>query len=148
MIAPDAARAPIDIPPRPARHEPPAPVAAQALPAAPDLRRNPARLEEPRVIVPIARGAVSVPAPQRAARLVAPVPASPPVAAPILATPQVSLPDSPPERPQLPDVHISIGRVEVRAAAVAPPRPAPRETGKSETLSLDAYLSRRNGAAR
>jgi hypothetical protein len=148
VIAPDAARAPIDIPPRPARHDPPAPVAVQASPAAPGLRRNPARLEEPRVIVPIAREPVSVPAPQRAAPLVAPASASPPVVAPILATPQVTLPDFAPLPPQLPDVHISIGRVEVRAAAVAPPRPAPRDTGKSETLSLDAYLSRRNGSAR
>jgi len=147
-IAPDAVRAPIDIPSRPARHDPPAPVAAQAPPSAPDLPRNPPRLEEPRIIVPIAREAVPAPAPRPAA-LGMPVASPSPAAAPILATPQVALPDSPPERPQLPDVHISIGRVEVRAAAAAPPRPASRDTGsKSETLSLDAYLSRRNGSAR
>jgi hypothetical protein len=147
-IAPDAAPAPIDMPSRPAWHDTPAPVDARTLPPAPELRRDRARLEEPRV-VPIAREAAPAPASQPAAPLVVPVAAAPPAAMPILAAPLVTLPDSAPVRPQLPDVHISIGRVEVRAAAAAPPRPAPRDTGsKSETLSLDAYLSRRNGSTR
>ncbi|TFI56927.1 hypothetical protein E2493_17530 [Sphingomonas parva] len=58
------------------------------------------------------------------------------------------LPEPVADRPPLPDVQISIGRVEIRAAA-APPRPAPREArSENAPLSLDAYLSRRNGRAR
>jgi hypothetical protein len=139
---------PVDVPSRSARHDPSAPVRDEAMPSVPDLRRDPARLAEPRV-APITREAAPVSALQPAASLVAPVAARPAAAVPVLAVPQVILPEPAPERPQLPDVHISIGRVEVRAAAGAPPRPAPREaSSKGEPLSLDAYLNRRSGSTR
>lgn len=44
----------------------------------------------------------------------------------------------------LPDIHISIGRIEVRAVT-APPPPRPRRTPREPTLSLDEYLRKRNG---
>jgi hypothetical protein len=136
------------MPSRPARHDGPAPVDARASPSAPDPLRDPVRLEEPRIVAPIARETAPTLALQSAAPLVVPAAAPSPAATPMLATPQVTLPEPAPAQPQLPDVHISIGRVEVRAAA-APPRPAQREApARSETLSLDAYLSRRNGSAR
>jgi hypothetical protein len=50
-------------------------------------------------------------------------------------------------------VHVSIGRIEVRAAQpAAPPRPMPEPppppTPRAPTLSLDDYLRRREGGGR
>ena len=42
-----------------------------------------------------------------------------------------------------PDVHITIGRIEVRATTAAPSRPA-RDNGAAAPVSLDQYLSQRN----
>jgi hypothetical protein len=43
-------------------------------------------------------------------------------------------------------VHVSIGRIEVRAVS-APPPPAPRERPKPTPMGLDEYLRRRNEAS-
>jgi hypothetical protein len=46
--------------------------------------------------------------------------------------------------PQPPDIHVTIGRVDVRVGA-APERPTPRPKSAGPTLSLDDYLKARNG---
>ncbi|TGX52352.1 hypothetical protein E5A73_16290 [Sphingomonas gei] len=146
-VAPEIARALVAVVPRPARHDPAAPAKAGALPSAPELPRDPPRRQQPRGAAPVTREAMAAASPPPAAAPVAPDAPPPSAAAPVLTVPQV-MPPEPVVQPQLPDVHISIGRVEVRAAG-APPAPPPREAGrKAEPLSLDAYLNRRNGTAR
>jgi hypothetical protein len=58
------------------------------------------------------------------------------------ATPAVSLLQ--PSLKEAPAIHVTIGRVEVRAVTppVAAPKPAPKSAPK---LSLEDYLKRRNG---
>lgn len=56
-----------------------------------------------------------------------------------------------PEEPALgraPTVHVTIGRVELRAAASAPPPPGARPAGTRPALSLNDYLARRSNGAR
>jgi len=45
-------------------------------------------------------------------------------------------------------VHVTIGRIEVRAAAQAVERPIPRRPAAPPRMSLDAYLNRRRGGSR
>jgi hypothetical protein len=49
------------------------------------------------------------------------------------------------ERPSVPRVEITIGRVEVRAV-YSPPPPAERKTAARPMLSLDDYLKQRDKA--
>lgn len=50
--------------------------------------------------------------------------------------------------PAAPAIHITIGRVEVRAQVAAPPAPAPRPKPQSKpSLSLDDYLKRGGGGS-
>ena len=50
--------------------------------------------------------------------------------------------------PAPPDVHITIGRVEIRAVAAAPPARKPAPTATPPVESLADYLARRDGARR
>lgn len=148
-VAPEIVAAPVQVPDRPARHDPPAPHRTDAVAPAPEPRRMPPRLEEPRVLREVTRERMTPAGAGAAAPLTAPAVAPAVIAAPVLAAPQIIAPEASEAAPRLPDVHISIGRVEVRAAA-APPRPAPREApgAKAAPLSLDAYLNRRSGGGR
>jgi hypothetical protein len=60
--------------------------------------------------------------------------------------------DSSPQGPQQPaeasTVHVTIGRVELRAAAPAPAQPGARLAGGRPALSLSDYLARRSSGAR
>ncbi|MGH2351765.1 MAG: hypothetical protein ACRDJN_09150 [Chloroflexota bacterium] len=51
--------------------------------------------------------------------------------------------------PAAPTIHVTIGRIEVRAVApAAPPAPPTRAAPSRRALSLDEYLAQRNGARR
>jgi hypothetical protein len=52
-----------------------------------------------------------------------------------------------PAKPEPPEIHISIGRIEVRAT-VGAPAPAPSRRPKEPLLGLDDYLKSRNGVNR
>ena len=129
--------------PAPQRRELPAPP-----PRTGKLPAPPAPLEAARPVPPSAPP--PVPMQPRApvdvrivpARAALPVRAQPAAAQPPRqrALPQAAAQALPPV--QAPDVHISIGRVEVRAST-APPRPA-RAAGGPAPVSLDQYLSQRN----
>ena len=64
-----------------------------------------------------------------------PLPA--PAVIPVLARRELAV-------PQAPDVHITIGRVDVRAVPAPAPRPA-APPSRRQPLALDAYLSQRQG---
>lgn len=51
----------------------------------------------------------------------------------------------PPQPPQPDEIHINIGRIELTAVPAQSPRPAAQ---LRKSLSLDEYLSRRNGRGR
>jgi len=76
--------------------------------------------------------------------------APPPVtaAAGQLVAPSISVPPASAERPQAPDIEITIGQVEVRAPA--PPAAAARRAGpaRPRAISLADYLTKRDGGSR
>jgi hypothetical protein len=51
----------------------------------------------------------------------------------------------PPGRDAERSVEVTIGRVEIRAERPQPPRPPRRAVPRRPSLSLSAYLARRNG---
>jgi hypothetical protein len=53
---------------------------------------------------------------------------------------------APPDVPREPDVHVTIGRIEVRA--MPEPKPTRTEPRKGAPLSLDDYLKGRREGAR
>jgi hypothetical protein len=62
---------------------------------------------------------------------------------PVARSPRISH-----QSPSAPDVHITIGRVEVRAVPAAEPPPRGRSTATSGLMNLDDYLRRRDGKGR
>jgi len=131
---------------------PPAPAAAVPL-GAPPLRARPSPPPSMADAAEAARrpeGSAPAPGrdtPQRAER----ADAVPPSTLPRLAAAQavaLALPSRPAPRPaptapprELPPIEVTIGRIEVRAANVAPP--APRHRGPAPRLGLDQYLRER-----
>jgi hypothetical protein len=53
---------------------------------------------------------------------------------------------TPPERDAPPDVHISIGRIEVRAEPAPLRKPPPASRPRPKLMSLEEYLGRGRGA--
>lgn len=60
-----------------------------------------------------------------------------------VSTSQTTLPET---EPQMPTIHVTIGRVEVKAVTSNPPSRS--RTAVSSTMSLDEYLRRRKGSDR
>jgi hypothetical protein len=76
---------------------------------------------------------------------------TPTLPSPTAFTPKVSIRPAPPEiaRPaaaESPTIHVTIGRVEIRAAT-APPVPR-RASPRPPAMSLEQYLKQRRGASR
>lgn len=131
----------------------PAPVRSEPAPVAQPPRRAPA------VVPPLPAAqpsvAAAIPAPPPVAPRLAVRRASEPLAArastsQVLPAPQAlrvpaSRRESAPPAPiaRAPDVHITIGRIEVRATTAAPSRTA-RDNGAAAPMSLDQYLNQRN----
>ncbi len=83
----------------------------------------------------------------------APMSATAPGALPVTVssnspTPVVSARQETELPPRAPRITISIGRIEIRAIPAPPPSAQPRSRTPAPALSLDDYLSRRNGGRR
>ena len=100
----------------------------------------------PRIFSPESKAPAKKPASQPTAVTAQPAQRPPKQAAP--AFPLTPLPREGPPFAAAPSVHVTIGRVEVRAVLPPAPEPRPVPAPSSTRLSLDEYLKRNAGAAR
>jgi hypothetical protein len=130
------------------------PVAGPAPPARLVDEPAPAGTPAPLVVTaePTPGPAVAAAAPQPAAGLAPTAPPPPLVPVAVHTAPPAPLappaPTAEPARDAGGVTHVTIGRLEVRAALAPEPKPSARPAPKSSAMSLESYLESRHGARR